>query len=380
IQDATAGISIRIDQTDLYADYPVGRRVFVKCKNLWLGDYFNLVQLGGSLDDSDPQNPGVGTIPAALVSSYILKGKYNIPVTPLVLTIDQFDNIYQNMLIRLNGVEFASSELGKTFADAVNQLSENRILLDCNYAQVILRSSGFASFADDTLPAGNGMITAIFSSFGDDFQLLIRNVTDIQFTNARCTGNGIRGIRELYAGNDITLDSGTIIKGIVISDKDNGNFDAKNLVVQDSTGGIVVRFVSAHGFSLNDKVEVDVSGQTLTDYNGLVEVLDVPNAHAAKTGTGTITPRTATITQIQANADNWESTLLKIAGVMLSGGGGQYSGTITITDATGTLDMYTRSGASFATNNYPTGTVTVTGVLGDFNGAQLNIRNIGDVE
>lgn len=30
IQDATAGISIRIDQTDLYADYPPGRRVFVK--------------------------------------------------------------------------------------------------------------------------------------------------------------------------------------------------------------------------------------------------------------------------------------------------------------------------------------------------------------
>lgn len=384
IQDATAGISIRLDQTNLYADYPIGRRIFVKCKNLWLGDYADLVQLGGARDDSDPQNPGVLPIPASLIGKYLLKGKYNISVTPITLTIDQLDNLYQNMLIQLHDVEFAPAELGKTYADAVDQSSENRTLTDCNGNTVILRSSGYAAFAGDTLPDGNGTLTAIFSVFTDDFQLLINDVTDIRFDSARCTGGGsgegIMGIRNLYAGSDVTIGSGKIIKGVVISDRANGNFDSKNLVIQDSTGGIVVRFTAAHNFNLGDEVEVDVSGQTLTEYNGLIEIDGAPNSTATKTGTGSITPRTATISQINSNSNTWESTLVKVNSVTLTGGSGQYSGTLTMTDASGTLALYTRSGASFAASAYPTGAVSVTGVLGDFNGVQLSIRSTADVQ
>jgi len=384
IQDATAGISIRLDQTDLYADYPIGRRIFVKCKNLWLGDYGDLVQIGGALDDSDPQNPGVLPIPSALIGNYLLKGKYNIPVAPIVLTIDQLDNLYQNMLIQLNDVEFASAELGKTYADAVEQNSENRMLTDCNGNSVILRNSGFAQFAGDTLPDGNGTLTAIFSVFTDDFQLLINDVTDVQFDSARCTsgggGDGIMGIRNLYAGSDVVIGSGKIITGTVISDKTNANFDPKNLVLQDSTGGIVVRFTAAHNFNTGDEVEMDVSGQTLTEYNGLIEIDGAPNSTTTKTGTGNVTARTATISQINSNSNIWESTLVKVNNVTLTGSSGQYSGTLTMTDATGTLDLYTRTGATFATTSYPTGSVSVTGVLGDFNGEQLSIRNTADVQ
>lgn len=379
IQDATAGISIRIDQTDLYADYPPGRRVFVKCKGLWLGDYGNLVQLGGALDNSDPQNPGVLPIPSGLTANYLLKGKYNIPVAPIALTIDQLDNLYQNMLIRITNVEFASAELGKTYADAVNKSSANRILLDCNYNQTILRNSGFASFAGDTLPEGNGAITAVFSVYLSDFQLLINDVTDVQFTNARCSGGGIMGIRSLYAGSDVSLGAGTTITGIVISDKDNGNFDPKNLVVQDSTGGIVIRFASTHSFSLNDMVTIDVSSQNLTEYNGLIEIDGVPNARATKTGTGSAAARLATTSAVLANSDKWESTLLQIENVVISGAG-TYSGTTVLTDGSGSLDMYTRSAASFAGASYPAGTVAVTGVLGDFNNPQLSIRSTADVQ
>lgn len=384
IQDATAGISIRLDQADLYADYPIGRRIFVKCKNLWLGDYGNLVQLGGALDNSDPQNPGVLPIPSAIIGTYLLKGKYNIAVTPITLTIDQLDNLYQNMLIRLNNTEFATAELAKTYADAVDQSSENRNVTDCNGNSVILRNSGFAQFAGDTLPEGNGTLTAIFTVFGNTFQLVINDVTDVQFDSARCTsgggGDGILGIRNLYTGSDVTIGSGKTITGIVISDRVNGNFDSRNLVIQDSTGGIVVRFTAAHNFNLGDEVEVDVSGETLTEFNGLIEVDGVPNANATKTGTGSITPRGATISQITSNSNIWESTLVKVYDVTLTGGSGKYSGTITMTDASGTLDMYTRTGATFANTNYPTGSVSVTGVLGDFNGEQLSIRSTADVQ
>ena len=63
---------------------------------------------------------------------------------------------------------------------------------------------------------------------------------------------------------------------LVISDKDNGNITGRNLVLQDESGGIVVRFEDDHNFALNQEVEVLISGQELSEFNGLLQVNDVP--------------------------------------------------------------------------------------------------------
>ena len=138
-------------------------------------------------------------------------------------------------------------------------------------------------------------------------------------------------------------------------------------------------FSSNHSFALGDEVTVDLSGLTLTSYNGLYEVTFVPNANATKIGTGTITPRIATCADVQANADLWESTLITIQTANISGST-TYNGTTTITDVTGTLNHYTRSGATFSGTTLPSGNKSFTGVLGDFNGAQLSIRTLSDVQ
>ena len=38
MQDASAGIAIRVDGNSLFNNYPVGRRIFIKLKGLVLGD------------------------------------------------------------------------------------------------------------------------------------------------------------------------------------------------------------------------------------------------------------------------------------------------------------------------------------------------------
>ena len=38
IQDATGGIEMRIEMSDLHNVYPVGRKIYVKLKGIWLGD------------------------------------------------------------------------------------------------------------------------------------------------------------------------------------------------------------------------------------------------------------------------------------------------------------------------------------------------------
>lgn len=388
IQDSTAGILIRVDQTNLYTEFPKGRRVFVKCKNLWIGDYEGLIQMGAFLDSiSDPQNPSVESIPTAVVGNYILKGKYNIEVEPAVVTINQLDfTTYQNMLIQIQNIEFDNAELGKTYADAVNLFSRNAKMVDCDGNEIFLRTSGYAKFAADTIPSYQGTLNAVFSVFRTDKQLYINTPSDFQPNgNARCNDPGntnfstIASIRNLFSGSQTTAGSGKSIKGIVISDRSNANIDGRNMVIQDSSAAIVVRFTGTHSFSLGDEVAINISGQTLSEFNGLLQV-EAPNATAQKIGTGSVTPKTLTVSQAVSNLELYESQLVLIQNAQLSGNGGKYGGNVTINDGTGTINMYTRNAASFASNNYPGGVVSVTGILSQFNSAQITIRNTNDIQ
>ena len=388
IQDSTAGILIRVDQTNLYTEFPVGRRVFVKCKNLWVGDYEGLIQMGAFLDSiTDPQTPSVESIPTAVVGNYILKGKYNIPVQPVVITINQLDfSTYQNMLIQLQDVEFDAEAINTTYADAENKFSQNKKLVDCSNNEILVRTSGYAKFADAVVPSYQGTLNAVYSVFRTDRQLYMNTAADFQANgNNRCTGPGsvslstISSIRSLFTGATTTLGTSKAIKGIVISDRTAANIDGRNLVIQDSTAGLVIRFSSTHSYSLGDEVEVNISGQKLSEFNGLLQA-EVPNANAAKTGTGTIAPRTLTVAQAVSGLETYESQLINIQNVTLSGGGGKYSGNVSMNDGTGTMNMFTRNAATFASSNYPGGVVSVTGILSQFNSVQLNIRNTNDVQ
>lgn len=185
LQDDTAGISIKVDRYDLYVDYPVGRKIFIKCKGMYLGNYNGLVQLGGGIDYS-ASPASLAYVPSSLVSNYIIKGSCNNTVNAKILPIGSLYNAYQNMLVQLDDVEFASSSLGQTYANAVTGSSANLTVEDCSGAFITLRTSGYSSFAGKTIPTGKGKMYAIFQVFGSTLQLLIRDTTDVRFTDPRC--------------------------------------------------------------------------------------------------------------------------------------------------------------------------------------------------
>jgi hypothetical protein len=380
IQDSTAGIALLLEGSNIFTDYPIGRRVFIKLKGLHLVQYRGLFQLAASIAPDGSFNG----IPTALYDRFILKGTYFHEVAPKVVSISQLNSSYQNQLIQLNNVEFQSSDAGQPFADAFNKQSVSRVIKNCTGGSIETYNSGYANFANHLTPTGNGTLVAIYSVYNTDGQLLLRDESDLKMNSLRCGqgvgGNGIMGIRNMYGGSDISLPSGKIISGVVISDGANGNTDPKNMVIQDSTGGIVIRFTANHSFLVNDKVTVDLSGLTLTSYNGLIEVTNTPSANAVKTGTGTVTARVATAAEVQLNGDVWESTLVTVQNATIGGSGTTYNGTKTLNDGTGTLAHYTRSGASFANITLPGGSKSFTGIIGDFSGFQLSIRSLSDVQ
>ena len=380
IQDGTGGISVRMNASGLYNTFPIGAKVAVRCKNLYIGDYNGVHQLNGSVTDA---------IEELLIPQHVFATAKDQTVTPTVLGIKDLNQTHINTLIKLENVEFAPADTNQTWADAVKLFSVNRNLQDCSGGTVIVRSSGYANFAKDKTPGKKGSLTAIYTVFGSTKQLIIRDPSDAAMTGVRCGGAGTGGggqlmsvadLRALHKGTTLTIPADKKIKGIVISDKVAGNTDPRNAVIQDGAAGVVVRFKNNHDLSLGQEVEVTVSGQELSEFNGLLQVNNIDNGLAKINGAGQLpTPRVASAAQIAANLNTWESTLVKIIKGTFSASG-TYSGSKTLTDSTGQVVVFTRSQATFAGSALPVGkNLDLVGIVSQFNTAQITPRNLNDI-
>jgi hypothetical protein len=312
LQDSTGGIQIKIDNSSLSGDFPVGRRIFVKCKDLFLGEYSGLVQLGGYIDNSDGY-PQLGYVSSTVAQEKILKGKWGITVTPIPVSIATLDNItYQNMLVQFDDVQFACADVFQTYADVKNLGSLNRTIEDCSGNTIIARTSGFARFGGEKTPGGKLKVLGIFTVYksGSTWtkQLALRNTNDVvQTGTTRCDGTtigssadiSISTIRGLYAGSDVDAPCARVVKGVVVADNAQSNFDTRTIFVQDATGGIAVYVGSVHNFAVGDSVEVSTSGATITEFKGLLE-LKTSISYVTKISSTTAKARKLTVAQILA--------------------------------------------------------------------------------
>ncbi len=309
IQDDSAGIEIRIEMSNLYNDYPVGRKVWVKCQGLYVGDYQGNHQL--------TINANGDRIPEGLLSKYIVAGPKDQLVQPKVVTIDQIKNttIYRNMLVELSQVQFATLDTNQTYADAIGQLSLNRTIQDCNGNTIILRTSGYAGFASDRTASGSGIALGIHTNFGSDAQLYIRDVTDLNLINTRCspsTAGNLISIATLRAST--TIPTNSKIRAYVISDRGTSNIVGQNMVVMDASAGITVRFTSTHSFNEGDELEIPLTGGTISDFNGLMQLEGILSSNITVVSTGNAVPPlyTTTVQNLITNAELYESCLIKI--------------------------------------------------------------------
>lgn len=383
VQDATGGLAVRMASVGLFNKFPAGSQVFIRAKGLYISEYNGFPQLNGSPE---------AAITELLIPQYVVAGQRDKGITPVQVTLAELNNParFQQLLstlVEIKDVQFADASAGVAYADAVNRLSVNRTAEDCSGNSIIVRTSGYADFAASLTPEGKGNLTAVLSIFRTDKQLLIRNTNDVNMTGARCGSGGqggdlvsIASVRNLFTGATTTAPAGKKIKGIVISDRTAGNIDGRNMVIQDGDAGIVVRFAATHAYNLGDEVEVNIDGVELSEFRGLLQLNSVPNGNASRLGLGTLpTPRAATVSQLLSSGQSWESTLVRISNGGLSGGN-TYANTVTLNDDTGSIPMYTRPAASFSGSPLPAGTVTVTAIVSDYDGVQLNIRKLSDVE
>jgi len=181
-QDTSGAISIRLDQSDLFYKFPVGRLIYVKLQGLYLGDYQGVKQIGWG--------PNVDRIPSKYMNDNSVPDVSGggVPLEPKLLTISDLNDDDIGKLIKLENVEFSPQDTSLTYADAVNQIDENRTLNECGAGNpLIVRTSGFADFAGVKIPKGNGSVIAILSKFGGAYQLKIRTIEEVDLNNTRCS-------------------------------------------------------------------------------------------------------------------------------------------------------------------------------------------------
>lgn len=270
IQDETAGIEVRFGVTELYNEFPTGRQVYVNCKGLTLSDYNGVTQ--------------IGEIQEAVLEEHICKGAQNQTITPKVVTIADLNVDLISTLIQLDNVQFASGSAGAPFADAVNLESVNHTIEECNGQNtVLLRSSGYADFATQLTSTGSGSIIAVYSVFGDDQQLYIRNPRDVAFDQERCEKPLFETFEEQPDNTDINMSGWTnvAVKGERRwqGDSFGGNSFAQATAFNDTSNEMetwlitppinlstpkTLKFESATAFHVHDGLTVMIS----TDYAG----------------------------------------------------------------------------------------------------------------
>jgi hypothetical protein len=388
IQDSTGGIPVLINKNGLDAEFPLGRKVFVNLKNLVISAYGRSLQLGYAMDASNR----LAGIPGNKLNSIVLKGMLTSGVKPRVVSINQItnpdnvvSNAWLNTLIEISDAQFVSGDAGLPYAESGSSGTDRRVE-DCTGANVIVRNSGYADFTNAKLPSGKGKLIAVYGRYNGNAQLGIRDTTDVLFSGSRCDSTTnlpiitIQSLRNAFDNGDTLNDADSKIVGVVISDRSSGNFQGRNCIIQDATGGIVVRFDANHSFNVGDEIEVNTTNILINEFNGVLQANAFVSKATRKSTGASITPQVLTMQQIADNLNDYESELVQVNNVSFPAG--TYSGSKTISDGSGTsLTLFTLGGSSFANVALPTGSKTVIGIVGEYGAVkQLQIRTPADVK
>ena len=179
----TIGLQIELELRDSHLFFPQGQHIFIKLKGLYLGKSRGVFKIGGVFTSFG--NRSVGRLPKSVVFEHVisacdaLQSLEPLPVNITTLTTDKV-----HTLIRIDPIEFGSEELGLPFANPEEETK--RILVDCEDNELVLLNSGYSDFQSQIVPNGSGGITGVLLQENTEFQLVINEVADLEFTQDRC--------------------------------------------------------------------------------------------------------------------------------------------------------------------------------------------------
>jgi len=179
----TEGFQLDFDLRDSHLFYPIGSKIFIKLKGLYLGKQKGVFKLGGTFPSFG--NLSIGRLPANVVSKHLLVScDEPVSIKPSQINLSSLDEAMVNSLVELNNVEIIEDELGQPFANAKEETE--RSLIDCDDNGIIILNSGYSDFQSEMLPEGNGSVMGVLIKENNDFKIVVRGLDDIDLKGDRC--------------------------------------------------------------------------------------------------------------------------------------------------------------------------------------------------
>lgn len=173
IQDETAALAFSINSYNLYLNYRVGQEIVMDVTDMYIGKYNGLQQMGmpewytqGNCYEVTFMAPEYFAAHAELngLPEAAKIDTINIPNFSVLTPSPEVLRKYQSQLVKLKDVYF--EDAGKELFSEYHSSGVNRNLVDRNGQTLVVRTSGYSTFWNQTLPTGNLDVVGILSYYG----------------------------------------------------------------------------------------------------------------------------------------------------------------------------------------------------------------------
>lgn len=186
ISDGEDAMLISVDDVGMYSHLPRGQMIAVNCKDLYVGAYGKLPQIGLPYTNKYGEE-AIGRMNKQTFQNHIkLLGTPDIYCSELVpedLTPEFFTNENKELLpryVRLKGVSFEEADGTTMYApeeEVQNSAVERTVKVGKN--NIIFRLSSYADFAYEILPEGKFDITGVLTRYNNYWQFMLCSTADI---------------------------------------------------------------------------------------------------------------------------------------------------------------------------------------------------------
>ena len=192
-ENPTAGIKIAINLTNSYNKFNFGREVYIRLKNLYIGEVNSgdgVITIGGKMSTTDVKE--IESVALNQMNAHIFRSTETVIIIPKEVSLAGLNASDIGTYITVKGVFFPSNLEGKAYVDPTEDFDTQRKIQTCQtvgYADLLIETSSFASFANKALPIGGGFLNAVVSKdYSGDFLVLVLNTSeDVTMTGDRCT-------------------------------------------------------------------------------------------------------------------------------------------------------------------------------------------------
>ena len=202
------GFSVPVDATNLYVDYRLGNKVYVKLKNQYTDLYYGGLRIGGLYVNAYNQG-GVGRLSQNDYKKVLFPSCTNVKEEQLVrsISLGEINDSHLNTLIELSDVQFTEPAIGRHYFEETNNVggATNWNLVDKKGNQIIFRTSSYADFSKSIVPDGSGKVRGVLTKYAADYQLMARKESDVNMTGKRNIPFFVQDFQSVSNGTNLSL-------------------------------------------------------------------------------------------------------------------------------------------------------------------------------